>query len=82
VERLVSAMRQEFLDHVLFWNACDLERKLADFQTYANAARKPRVVGALHAVDIRRRTTVTPSELNNVRWASHCLDLVQLPEAT
>jgi putative transposase len=39
VERLVGTMRREFLDHVLFWNARDLERKLADFQTYYNAAR-------------------------------------------
>jgi putative transposase len=40
VERLIGTMRREFLDHVLFWNARDLERKLADFQTYYNAARK------------------------------------------
>ena len=39
VERLVGTMRREFLDHVLFWNAGDLERKLADFQAYYNAAR-------------------------------------------
>ena len=32
-------MRREYLDHVLFWNAPDLERKLADFTTYGNAAR-------------------------------------------
>ena len=32
VERLIGTMRREFLDHVLFWNARDLERKLADFQ--------------------------------------------------
>jgi len=36
VERLVGTMRREFLDHVLFWNASDLERKLADFQAYYN----------------------------------------------
>jgi putative transposase len=34
VERLVGTMRREFLDHVLFWNARDLERKLGDFQAY------------------------------------------------
>src|SRR4051812_43671013 len=39
VERLIGTIRREFLDQVLFWNARDLERKLADFQTYYNAAR-------------------------------------------
>ena len=39
VERLIGTMRREFLDHVLFWNAPDLERRLADFQTYCNASR-------------------------------------------
>ena len=39
VERLIGTMRREFLDHVLFWNARDLERKLAEFQAYYNAAR-------------------------------------------
>ena len=39
VERLIGTMRREFLDHVLFWNARDLERKLGEFQTYYNAAR-------------------------------------------
>ena len=39
VERLIGTIRREFLDQVLFWNARDLERKLADFQAYYNAAR-------------------------------------------
>jgi transposase InsO family protein len=39
VERLIGTLRREWLDHVLFWNALDLERKLAEFQTYYNAAR-------------------------------------------
>jgi putative transposase len=39
VERLIGTMRREFLDHVLFWNARDLERKLAEFQVYYNATR-------------------------------------------
>ena len=34
VERLIGTMRREFLDQVLFWNARDLERKLAQFQVY------------------------------------------------
>ena len=36
VERLIGTIRREFLDHVLFWNARDLERKLADFTAYYN----------------------------------------------
>ena len=39
VERVIGTMRREFLDHVLFWNAHDLERKLAEFQAYYSAAR-------------------------------------------
>ena len=39
VERLIGTMRRECLDQVLCWNAGDLERTLADFQAYYNAAR-------------------------------------------
>ena len=48
VERLIGTIRREFLDQVLFWNARDLERKLADFQTYYNAARSHRRWRATH----------------------------------
>ncbi|MEN8132099.1 MAG: integrase core domain-containing protein [Pseudomonadota bacterium] len=34
IERLIGTVRREYLDHPLFWNAVDLERKLADFQMY------------------------------------------------
>ena len=56
VERVIGTMRREFLDHVLFWNGRDLERKLAEFQMYYNAARCPRVIGRPHAADLRRWT--------------------------
>ena len=63
------------------WNANDLKRKLADFQTYYNAERvhasledrTPLTSGGEHAV--------TLADLNNVRWVSHCRGLVQLPAA-
>ena len=32
IERLIGTIHREFLDHTLFWNAADSERKLADFQ--------------------------------------------------
>ena len=31
---LIGTLRREFLDHVLFWNASDLERTLVDFAGY------------------------------------------------
>ena len=81
VERLIGTTRRECLDHILFWNARDLERTLADFQASDNEVRS-------HA-SLRGHTTstfagghmVARAELNNVRWVSHCRDLVQLPVA-
>lgn len=38
-KRLIGSIGREFLDHVLSWYKCDLERKLSDFQAYYNAGR-------------------------------------------
>jgi putative transposase len=38
-ERLIETIRRESLDQTLFWNAGDLERKLADFGQYYNSYR-------------------------------------------
>jgi transposase InsO family protein len=81
VERLVGTMRREFLDHVLFWNSCDLERKLAEFQTYYNAARCHASLEGRTPLTFAGRETVVPADLNQVRWVSHCKDVVQLPVA-
>jgi len=81
VERLIGTMRREFLDHVLFWNARDLERKLADFQTYYNAARSHASLEGQTPLTFTGGHTVARAELHNVRWISHCRDLVQLPAA-
>src|SRR5262249_4132397 len=81
VERLVGTMRREFLDHVLFWNGRDLERKLAEFQTYYNAARGHASLEGRTPLTFADRNTVAPANLNQVRWVSHCRGLVQLPVA-
>jgi transposase InsO family protein len=39
VERLIGSIRQELLDHTLFWSATDLENKLRDYQAYYNEDR-------------------------------------------
>jgi len=38
-ERLIGTIRREYLDHVLFWNAIDLKRKLEAFRLYYNGSR-------------------------------------------
>jgi putative transposase len=81
VERLVGTMRREFLDHVPFWNGCDLERKLADFQTYYNTARCHASLEGRTPLTFAGTASPMPANFNQVRWVSYCRDLVQLPVA-
>jgi hypothetical protein len=76
VERLIRTMRREFLDHILFWNAQDLERKLADFQAYYNSARCHGSLGGYTPLSFDSGHTVPLADLRHVRWVSHCRDLV------
>jgi transposase InsO family protein len=81
VERLIGTMRREFVDHVLFWNARDLERKLTEFQAYYNAARSHASLEGHTPLAFAGGHTAIRADLNHVRWVSHCRDLVQLPVA-
>ena len=81
VERLIGTMRRECLDHVLFWNAGDLERKLADFQAYYNAARSHASLEGYTPLGFAGERTAARAECNHVRWISHCRGMVQLPAA-
>ena len=81
VERLTGTMRREFLDHVLFWNAHDLARKLAEFQAYYNSARCHASLEGHTPLTFADGHAVTRAGLSHVRWVSHCRDLVQLPVA-
>ena len=74
-------MRREFLDQVLFWNGRDLERKLAEFQAYYNAARGHASLEGYTPLTVVDKQPVAPADLNRVRWVSHCRELVQLPVA-
>ncbi|MGH9418983.1 MAG: integrase core domain-containing protein [Thermoanaerobaculia bacterium] len=78
VERLIGTMRREFLDHVLFWNARDLERKLAEFQAYYNAARSHASLEGFTPLTFADKQTIPPAGLSHVRWISHCRGLVGL----
>jgi len=81
VERLIGTMRREFLDHVLFWNAHDLERKLADFQAYYNAARSHASLEGHPPLGFAGGRTVARADFNHMRWISNRRGMVQLPVA-
>ena len=68
VERLIGTTRREFLDHVLFWNARDLERKLGDFQGYYNEVRSHASLKGRTPLTFAGGHMVARAELNNVRW--------------
>ena len=78
---VIGTVRREFLDHVLFWNARDLERKLGDFEAYYNAARSHASLDGYTPLAFPGGHTVARAELKNVHWVSHCRDFVQLPVA-
>jgi transposase InsO family protein len=81
VERVIGTTRREFLDHTLFWNARDLERKLGEFKEYYN---EDRVHGSLggdtpaEAGGIRAPQRANPQRF---RWGAHCRGLYELPMA-
>jgi putative transposase len=81
VERVIGTVRREFLDQVLFWNAGDLERKLADFQTYYNTARGHASLAGHTPLAFASGRLPVPADLSGVRRVSHCRHLVQLPVA-
>jgi transposase InsO family protein len=67
VERLIGTMRREFLDHVLFWNGRDLERKLAEFQAYYNEARCHGSLDGHTPLTYATGRTAVPADLNRMR---------------
>ena len=81
VERLIGTMRREFLDHVLFWNGRDLERKLAESRVYYNEARVHTSLDDHTPLTFANNPRIAYADLSRVRWISYCRDLVHLPVA-
>ena len=81
VERLIGTVRREFLDHTLFWNAVDLERKLADFIIYYNHHRAHSSLGGETPAEVAGSTPKLQSNLKSIRWQTHYRGLYQLPVA-
>lgn len=81
VERLIGTVRREFLDHVLFWTATDLERKLTEFQRYYNAERVHASLDGVTPADFGGELKPRRADLSDFKWKSHCRGMVELPIA-
>ncbi len=79
VERLIGTIRREYLDHIFFWNASDLERKLEAFQDYYNAHRVHSSLGGYTPKEIGGESSSIKANLQKFSWKSHCRGLFQLP---
>jgi transposase InsO family protein len=80
IERLIGTIRRDFIDHTLSWNNVDLERKLADFQTYYNHHRTHNSLGDDTPTEVAGVVTKLPFKLNKFRWQIYCRGLNQLPK--
>ena len=69
------------LDHALFWNASDQERKLKEFRQYYNAHRVHTLLGGNTPSEISGEVIIHRADLNKLRWKSHCRGPYNLPVA-
>ena len=81
VERLIGTIRREYLDHVPFWSARDLERKLMYFKEYYNRDRVHRGLDRTPPAEKVGKTNRKIARLDDYRWQKRCLGLYQLPAA-
>jgi transposase InsO family protein len=81
VERLIGTIRREYLDHTLFWNAQDLERKLGTFLQYYNHNRAHQSLNGSSPDEVGGERQPLPAKLSNYSWISHCNGLFQTPIA-
>ncbi len=81
VERLIGTVRREYLDHVPFWSAKDLERKLSSFQDYHNRDRAHQGLSGRIPCPRVDNGPRSPARLDNYRWKTCCRGLYQLPTA-
>ena len=81
IERLIGTVRREFLDHALFWNSLDLQRKLETFRIYYNENRVHASLDGDTPAKVSGKSTMKRAKLACFNWEPHCHGLVQLPLA-
>ena len=81
IERLIGTIRREYLDHVLFWNRLDLQRKLGQFANYYNEGRVHSALARKTPSEQRGRTLPPVADLQQFSWQAHCHSLFHTPIA-
>lgn len=81
VERLIGTIRREYLDHVFFWNAPHLERKLSQFQNYYNEYREHASLRGRTPFDFAENRPSSRTCTHRYQWRSMCQGLYQVPLA-
>lgn len=79
IERLIGTIRRKYLNHFLFWNASDLERKLQEFRNYYNGHRVHASLGGQTPEQMNGDQLLPPTSLDRLAWRSHCRGLFQTP---
>jgi transposase InsO family protein len=81
IERLIGTIRREYLDHMLFWNASDLERKLDAFKKYYNGSRIHQSLAQQTPEEAAGKDPPPSVDPTHFVWRSHCQGLFQTPMA-
>lgn len=81
IERLIGSVRREYLDHTLFWNKVDLERKLEKYKEYFNNHRVHRAICGQFPKQYSKEIEVKKANYENYGWESYCNGLFTRPVA-
>jgi putative transposase len=81
VERLIGTIRREYLDHVVFWNRLDLQRKLGQFASYYNDVRVHSALPGNTPAEQCGRPSTRTAVLQQFSWQAHSHDLFHTPIA-
>ena len=81
IERLIGTIRREYLDHFLFWNSRDLQKKLNSFKIYYNEEHVHLGINGELPNDKSADQKSPPLNISNFFWKSHCNGLFKTPKA-
>jgi putative transposase len=81
IERLIGTIRREYLDHVLFWNRLDLQRKLGQFAHYYDQLRVHSALAGKTPAERGGRPSSQTADLRLFSWQADCHGLFHTPVA-